>query len=272
MNEAPLLAHRIDGAGEPVLLLNGGMMSISAWEEIATALAASYRVIRCDFRGQLLSPGNPSPSLEPHVADVLRLLDHLGVGAAHVVGTSFGAQVGLLLAALHPVRVASLIAATAVDVPPPEMRASGELLGAACREAAETGSGRRFFELMFAVVYSPAYLEAHRGELAARVEMLGAFPAAWFSGGAQLLAAIDAMDLRPVLGRITCPTLVIIAEHDGLMPRERSHALAAAIPGARAEVVADSGHALVVEQRERFLELTRSFLAAQVRHGADVLG
>jgi pimeloyl-ACP methyl ester carboxylesterase len=257
-----VLAHRDEGEGEPVLLLNGGLMSIAAWDPLTARLLASYRVVRCDFRGQLLSPGEPPPELASHADDIVALLDHLGIAAVHVVGTSFGAEVGTLLAATHPDRVLSLLAATAVDVPGPAMAATGERLIAACREAASDGNGRAFFEAMFPVVYSPAYLEAHRSELEGRQERLDELPALWFRGGLRLLEAIQRMDLRPILGRIRCPALVVIAAEDGLMERERSVALGAGIPDAQVEIVPDSGHALVVERSERFAEIVSSFLAS----------
>jgi len=40
-------------------LLNGGLMSIAVWQPFADALSSTRRVIRCDFRGQLLTPGPP---------------------------------------------------------------------------------------------------------------------------------------------------------------------------------------------------------------------
>ena len=126
---AVLLTHRVEGAtsGATVLLLNGGMMSISAWDEAAAALAPKYRVVRCDFRGQFLTPELPPPELAAHVDDVTALLDHLGLARVHVVGTSFGGEVGLLLAARHPERVASLVAAAVVDYPPPRADAVAQV-------------------------------------------------------------------------------------------------------------------------------------------------
>ena len=74
-----MLAHRVDGAGPP-LLLNGGMMSIRPGSAVAAPLARAVSRVRCDFRGQLLAP--PScrrPTSPAHAADVVALLDHLGL-------------------------------------------------------------------------------------------------------------------------------------------------------------------------------------------------
>ena len=268
-----VLTHRVEGppSAPAVLLLNGGMMSISAWDETAAALAPSCRVVRCDFRGQLLTPELPPPELAAHVNDVVALLDHVGQERVHVVGTSFGGEVGLLLAATHPDRVVSLAAATVVDYPPPGMHAIGARLIALCEEAVATGDGRPFFAAMNETVYSPAFRARFAAELAARADTLTSLPAAWFAGGVRLLQAIDRMDLRPALPRIACPALVITAERDELMPAERSLAVAETVAGAEHVVVAGSGHALVVEEKQCFLALVTEFLSRQSKPGRDVL-
>ena len=52
----PAIQYFVQGEGETVVLLNGGMMSSFAWEPVAKGLAESYRVVRFDFRGQLMTP------------------------------------------------------------------------------------------------------------------------------------------------------------------------------------------------------------------------
>jgi 3-oxoadipate enol-lactonase len=256
-----VLAHRVDGAGAPVLLLNGGMMSLSAWQEIATPLAERYQIVRCDFRGQLTSPGAPHPTLGGHVDDVLSLLDQLGISLAHVVGTSFGAEVGLLLAATHPERVASLVAVTATDVETPVLKEGGALLCGQLQAAARGGDRRRLYDSIVSIFYSLNWASAHRTELDARREQLTLLPAEWFENAAGILASLAGLDLRAQLGSIACPTLVVAAEGDIVMPLAYARALAAAIPGARLEVVVDSGHVLVQEQPGRLLDLLLRFLA-----------
>ncbi len=110
------LGHQFygDGAarGEVVLLLNGGMMTYRAWAPFVEGLLDRYRVLGCDFRGQLMSPGLGHPQLETHAEDVMALLDSLELDAVHVLGTSFGGEVALLLAAHYPERVRTLAVPT----------------------------------------------------------------------------------------------------------------------------------------------------------------
>lgn len=265
--DAPL-THQIEGSGETVLLLNGGLMSVAAWEPIAHAIRRSHEVVRCDFRGQLLSPGEPPATLEGHATDAAALLDTLGRERVNVVGTSFGAEVGLLLAATRPERVASLAAITATDRVTPDAWTAALPLLQACREAAAGGDGARVFDLLLPGTFSPAYLNAQAALLRERRQQIAAFPAAWFAGLAGLLGALEGLDLTPQLGRIRCPTLVVAAERDLTFPPERSDALAAAIPGAVLTVVPGSGHALVAEAPGRLVEILDSFLANLAAGGA----
>lgn len=264
-----VLAHKVEGDGPPLLLLNGGMMSMSAWEPLARRLAARRRVIRCDFRGQLLSPGEPRGSMEEHADDVAALLESLATGPVDVVAASFGAYAGLLLAARHPERVRSLVAATVTDVAragDAGLGEAGERLARAVLAAAQHGGDRtEVYDAIVHLAYTPEWQVAHAEELAARRAQVGLLPAAWFTGLEDLLGALTKVDLRGVLPKISCPVLVVAAGRDAAMPLERTQAVADGIPGASLVVVAGSGHALIVEREDEFVLLVERFLARVAR-------
>lgn len=262
-----VLTHRVDGEGPPLLLLNGGMMSIAAWEPIARRLAARHRVIRCDFRGQLLSPGEPRGSMEEHADDLAALLDALGEPRVDVVAASFGAYAGLLLAARHPERVTSLVVATVTDVADEGLGEPGARLAEAVRAAAHGGERTVVYDAIVHLAYTPEWQAAHAEEIAARRGQVGLLPDAWFEGLEDLLGALANVDLRPVLPKIACPVLVVAAGRDAAMPLERTEAVAAAIPGASLVVVPSSGHALIVEREDEFVLLAERFLE-RVRRAA----
>ncbi|MCP4658056.1 MAG: alpha/beta fold hydrolase [bacterium] len=262
MSGAAILAHRLDGDGETVLLLNGGMMSIASWEPVAQRLQSRYRLLRCDFRGQLLVPGPAHRELAGNVDDLVALLDELALERVHVLGTSFGAEVGLLLAALRPERVRSLVAVTATDYAATPLHQGTERLRTIVSDIRRGDERGRFHDELIAEVYSAAYLRSHRQELQARREQMASLPEVWFEGLDGILACTETLDLRPFLSRIRCPSLVIIAGDDQVMPVERSRALAAAI-GAEVAELAGSGHALVAEQPEWLAERCLAFLDRQ---------
>jgi pimeloyl-ACP methyl ester carboxylesterase len=114
-SESVKIAYRDVGAGEPVLLIHGFASNSEvnwvgpSWVE--TLADAGYRAIALDNRGHGESQKlyDQSAYGAPMMAeDARRLLDHLEIKAAHVMGYSMGARIGSFLTARHPQRVASL--------------------------------------------------------------------------------------------------------------------------------------------------------------------
>ena len=264
-----ILTHRIDGDGPPLLLLNGGMMSIAAWDPIAALLAARCRVVRCDLRGQLLSPFDEhdtdagSYALERHAADVVALLAHLGIERVHLAGASFGAEVAMIVAADHPAKVASLSVMTATDRLTPKMRAAGRALAMQARAAADGSvSGGAVFRALAPGAFSEQWLAAQpAGFVEIRARLFDSLPPAFFSGIASIMQALLDLDLDARLPRIEAPTLVIGAALDRTFPPERSRAIAEAIPGARLAMLDECGHAAVVEDPARIVALLLEFVS-----------
>ena len=263
MSSQPILAHRVTGHpdGPPVLLLNGGLMTMAAWEPMAAPLGEAFRVVRCDLRGQVLSPGEPEPTIDAHVADVIALLDALGIDRIHAAGTSFGAFVALRLAALHPERTASVSAIAAGERITPEFWEGSMRVREAALTAAAGGDGGKVLDLVLPATYSPAFRETWAELLAAHRRQTAMLPPIWFLGLARILSSLEGLDLRPDLPRIQCPALIVAGEEDQMFSLEHARALAKGIPGARLEVVPGGSHGLVIERPAQVAEILRGFLA-----------
>lgn len=95
------LAYRDEGTGLPVLCLAGLTRSMGDFDYLAPALA-DCRMIRMDYRGRGQSDwtGSGTYTVPVEAKDALALLDHLGVPAAAVVGTSRGGLIAMYLAAV----------------------------------------------------------------------------------------------------------------------------------------------------------------------------
>ena len=95
------LAYRDEGAGLPVLCLAGLTRGMDDFDYLAPALA-DCRMIRMDYRGRGQSDwtGAASYTVPVEAKDALALLDHLGLPAAAVVGTSRGGLIAMYLAAV----------------------------------------------------------------------------------------------------------------------------------------------------------------------------
>lgn len=260
MTAEPLITHRVQGEGETLLLLNGGMMTIPSWEPLVAHFAGDFRLLRCDFRGQLLSPGPAHGDLAKDVEDVAALLEAVAPDPVHMIGASYGGMVSLLFAATHPEKVRSLIAVTTQGLADDRFDQGVERLQDACRTVLAGGDRGTLHDVMVEGIYSAAYAASHREELEMRRAQIAALPDSWYSGIVGLLDAVKGLDLTDRLGSIRCPTLVLSASEDAALPAGSGELLASAIPGACLEVVPGSGHALIVEQKDRTVEICRNFL------------
>jgi pimeloyl-ACP methyl ester carboxylesterase len=112
------LAYFIDDFTDPwkapptLLLLHAAMGSSRRYYAWVPALGRHYRVVRMDLRGHggsAIPPGDWPLTLDRLVIDVVELMDHLGLADAHIVGNSAGGYLGQQLAMNHGVRVRSLM-------------------------------------------------------------------------------------------------------------------------------------------------------------------
>ena len=103
------LAYRDDGAGLPLLCLPGLTRSLADFDYLIPHLPP-LRLIRMDYRGRGESAwtGPATYTVEQEGKDALRLLDHLGVAKAAILGTSRGGLIGMVLGAVARDRVLGL--------------------------------------------------------------------------------------------------------------------------------------------------------------------
>jgi 3-oxoadipate enol-lactonase len=239
------IEYLLEGHGpETVALLNGIGMSMAHWKTVSDRLVgAGYRVLMHDFRGQLLSDRPKEPySFERHARDLASLLREVGVGRAHVAGTSYGAEVALTFARDYPGACASVVSIDGVSE-------YDSVLGAAINSwKAASVDPRVFYKSLIPWNYSAAYIEANGGALRDREELVAALPRDYFEGFVRLCDAFLALDLTKDLGRIRCPCLALVADEDILKPGRYSRIIADGVPGARYEEIRGSGHAVVVEK------------------------
>jgi pimeloyl-ACP methyl ester carboxylesterase len=249
-----MLTHRVDGSGEPLLLLNGGLMSITAWDPFLPMLAAHRKVIRCDFSGQLYSKPPYATTLEEHARDVIELLDALAIEQVDIAGVSFGGLVGMFTAATYPDRVKRLTVINATDRTVAFMRQdAAEASGIAERAAAGLGGGVELFRRVFDGTWSDRWLAEHPGFIEERLKHLALLPDQFYAGAASIIRVLATLDLTPYLGDIRAETLVIGGEFDRVFPIEHSRAIADAIPGAKLTIVPDTGHGLLFEQPDAWI-------------------
>ena len=247
--------HVVSGpADAPALVLSNSLGStLAMWDRQAGPLAERFRLVRYDSRGHGQSPVPPGPySIDDVGADLVALLDHLGIERAHIAGVSLGGMTAMWMAINAPERVDRLVlCCTSAKLGPPEGWAER---AATVREhgtaaVAEAGVGRWLTD---------PYRAAHP-EVAAELQaMIASTPA---DGYAASCAILEHMDLEPQLGEIRAPTLVISAAEDPSTPPEHGERIAAAIAGALFVLVDGAAHLAVIERPEAITPLILEHLA-----------
>ena len=214
-----------EGAGDPVLLIHGFASNIATnWIDpgwVRTLTAAGRRVIAYDNRGHGASAKlyNLEDYGAPLMAeDARRLLDHLGLECADVLGYSMGARIAAFLGLAHPSRVRSLI--------------FGGLGINMVRGIAGTGPVARALEAPSIDEVTNPTARTFRAFAEQTNSDLKALAACIRSSRAPITAE--------ALGGLTCPVLVVVGENDviGGSPAD----LAALIPGAKAVEIPDRDH------------------------------
>ena len=186
-------------------------------------------------RRHRVAPGSPAPpgpyALADLAADVLQLLDDFGIAAASYCGISLGGMIGMWLAVHAPEQIDALgLCCTSAWLPP----ASGWLARA---ELVRTSGMAPVTGQALARWFTPPFRRSAPAALAAAM-LAGTDP----EGYAGCCEAIAAMDLRPVLGSITAPTLVIAASEDPATPPAHGALIARRVPGARLTVIRGAAH------------------------------
>jgi pimeloyl-ACP methyl ester carboxylesterase len=107
------LYYEIHGQGDPLILLHGGFGLTAMFDPILPQLAANRQVIAVDLQGHGRTADIDRPlSLEAMGDDVGKLIAHLGLEQADVVGYSMGGGAALQAAIQHPQRVRKLVVAS----------------------------------------------------------------------------------------------------------------------------------------------------------------
>lgn len=245
------------GAGQPVVLLHAFPLSRAMWRSQVAAFSAQYRLIVPDLRGFGSSSGfSGAPSIEQMADDVAQLLASLKLDEPVVVcGLSMGGYVALAFARKYADRLRALVLAdTRAEGDSAEARAGRDQLIA----FTESHAASDVIDKLLPKLLSPAAL-ASQPEVVSAVRGDGSAQSTGAIAGA-LRALRDCPDSTPSLAGIRVPTLVLVGSEDALTPPALSHALAAAIPGAKLETIAGAGHLSHLEQPDAFNAALRGFL------------
>jgi 3-oxoadipate enol-lactonase len=254
-NHGARLYYELEGRDDaPLLVLSNSLgTTLDMWAPQMPALLQHFRVLRHDARGHGRSDVTPGPyTIAQLGADVLALMDHLGIARAHFCGLSMGGMIGMWLGTHHAQRLDRLVLCnTAAKIGTPDTwnpriaKVEAEGMASIVDIVLD-----RWFTAGFRQ-RAPEQVTIVRGML------LDTAPAGYSAN----CAAVRDMDQRADIAAIAVPTLVIAGTHDGSTPAADGRAVADAIPGAR-YVELDAAHLSNWEQSEQFTQALLGFLSA----------
>lgn len=247
--------YEVSGRGPWLTLSHSLCCDVSMWQPQLAALEPHFTVLRFDTRGHGGSDAPAGPyTFEQLTGDVLGLLDALGIERTHFCGLSMGGMIGQHLALKAPGRIDRLVLADTTSRMPAE---AAPLWAERIRIAQEKGMAAHV-EPTLERWFTPPYRAAHPEVMERIGALIRATPVAGYVGCAEAIARIDVTDR---LGGIASPALVIVGREDVGTPPAMAAAIAAAIPGARLEIIPEASHLSNIEQADAFNRLLLDFLA-----------
>jgi pimeloyl-ACP methyl ester carboxylesterase len=232
--------YEVNGSGDPLILLHGGMCTAETFDRQTPALAEHYRVYLPERRAHGRTADVSGPiTYEIMAQDTIAFIEAVGIGRAHLVGWSDGACVGLLVALWRPELVGKLVLmAQSVnwegvrpELAPVVGRMTKEMVPSQLKQAFEALSPD-----------GPDHLDAVLDKLLALWNTDPAFPLS---------------DLE----RVAAPALVLAADDDITLSIEHAAAMQRALPDSQLAVVPGASHAVPMEKPELVNRLILDFLA-----------
>ncbi|HJM58583.1 MAG: 3-oxoadipate enol-lactonase [Planctomycetes bacterium] len=247
--------YEVDGEGHWLILLHGFGSSLGDWEEHRPIFAKSFRVLSLDFRGFGESSRDVGPFSVPQMAqDLKALMDQLEIRRAHMVGYSMGGAVALELGVAQPQRLDRLILVNTW--------ASFQVTTwARKRELVMRRLVVRWLSLNVMGKILGKRLFGKPGQEELRHTFVERYKLNSKSVYLALLETLPKWNVMAQLERITCPTLVLSAEHD-YTPLEEKQAYACLLPDATLEIMEGTGHGAPYERPEWFGQRICRFLVS----------
>ena len=245
------------GDGPLVLMIAGGMMDMDQWALVADALPDSYRIVRYDQRG-IGESDQPTEgyTVDQFAEDAVNLIRALDTGPAVLVGNSLGGTVAMGAAFAAPELVRGIVtcATSAGPTGPPTPPETMQYMMRGAQLPVPQAAAA-----MMDILFATDFIDEHPDMLDDAVEKR--------SKGAPMIATLgplqSALFFDPIerLKSLDIPMLVLHGEEDVLVLPDHAQLLADAA-SAEAQLIADAGHALVVEQSDAVVQALSAFLGS----------
>jgi pimeloyl-ACP methyl ester carboxylesterase len=263
------IAYSLVGDGPPLVKAANWLNHLEydwqspIWSPLLHALAARYRLVRYDERGNGLSDWDVHDiSFEAFVRDLESVVEASGLERFSLLGMSQGCAVSIAYAVRHPERVANLVLYGGYAR---GRRKRGSQPAIEQADALHTlmrlgwGQENPAFRQVFTSLFIP-------GGSAEQMQWLNDLQRNTASpeNAVRIRKVLDDIDVDDLLPRVAVPTLVLHRRDDALAPFEEGRRMAAGIPGARFVVLEGRNHMILATDPDwdRLLDEVHAFLRA----------
>ena len=248
------LFYKVQGKGNPIVMLHGFCGSSDYWEAVVPAMAQEYQVITPDLRGHGQSAVIGTEfGIEAMAQDIVELLDELGIAKAVLFGHSLGGYITLAFAEQYAARLHgfSLVHSTAN----PDAEQARENRLKAVKTIEEEGI-RTFVDGLVPKLFAPEHVTT-MPELVEQAKQIGYGTAPAGATGASL-AMRSRPDRNHVLQQTQLPVLIVAGEQDQIVPPDKAFT----VEGTHIEpaIIPAAGHMSMVETPDKLVPVLRSFL------------
>jgi 3-oxoadipate enol-lactonase len=242
------------GNGPPFFLLHSLLSDRASFDAVIPRLSQSFRVIVPELPGFGQSPAASGDfaAVADRMAEAVK--DASGGEDTIVLGNGYGGFVALQMAIRHPDVVAKLILADCGAAFSEPGREAFRNMAAASRAKGLAA----IMDMAMRRLFAPEFQAQHPDLMRDRREAFLRTDPEVFRAACGALAELD---LRPDLGEVRVPVLVLVGEHDEATPPPMSHELAAGLPNAYLEIIPGCAHVPQLQSPGKFLEAIGDFLA-----------
>ena len=258
----------VAGTGAPILLIPGLGLDHTYYRFGVPLLARRMQVLAVDPRGIGRSTKSPPPySVESWADDFAGMIDKLGFGPIHVLGSSLGGAIALALAQRHPGRLKSLTVVGGFS----ELDRATELnFRLRLKLIEKLGMSDEVADYMGLWTLTRKFINSDAGYAVMRANQANirtnsaasysAFVEALLRWGRCQPGQEQEPKFTSLLSSIKLPTLVVTSDNDHLIPKDLSDLIAARISGAKLAVMPGAGHIPFMEQPENVARIVLDFI------------
>ena len=253
------IAYRINGSGEPLILIGGFTMVKESWDLQVAGLEDHFKVLTFDNRGigETTVPAEPF-TIADMAADTAGLMDALGIDSANIFGVSMGGLISQILALDYPGWVKRIALGSTSHGGKHAVQPKKEVMAALATSTDPLISPEEAVRMKVSITFTGKFIRDEPERLDDYIRTcLKHYPAV--KGSAGQMKALSFFNVTKRLGEITCPVLVITGSEDQMMPPQNSKLLAEGIPNAELVMIEGAGHNFFYEKPDETNSLLINF-------------